>query len=342
MLALAMKTLRGTLGWMLAAALVVAAIPMSSEAKGYSSGGHSYSSSSSHGSSFSGGRSSSGGSRNSGGKSYQSGGGKSYSSGSSWSGANNRSYGSGKSYSAGGDRLFGSHSGNDNKGGNGGSGRFTFDTAAARARKEAASGQDYARFKDSQRAPGAMPNTATPRSGASSYQAQPPIIHTTGGGYYRTPIYVPDATVLVTRPVRLRTFYAPYYSRPLVVYQDPYSSFFWWWLLDRSLDDRASWAYHHRYDMDPVRYQSLLATDQALETRVAQLEAQQVARDPHYVPTGLDRDLMYSDGYVAHAYNNRPTLGGRIAFWVLGVSTALAVTGFFIWLIWFKRWQTAT
>jgi hypothetical protein len=30
------------------------------------------------------------------------------------------------------------------------------------------------------------------------------------------------------------------------------------------------------------------------------------------------------------------------AFWLLAVPTALGVTGFFIWLIWFKRWQTAT
>ena len=93
--------------------------------------------------------------------------------------------------------------------------------------------------------------------------------------------------------MRVRTFYAPYYSRPVVVYHDPYNSFFWWWLLDQSLDDRAYWAYHHRYDMDPARYESLLATDQQLQARVAQLEAQQVARDPQYTPAGLDRDLMY-------------------------------------------------
>jgi hypothetical protein len=30
-----------------------------------------------------------------------------------------------------------------------------------------------------------------------------------------------------------------------------------------------------------------------------------------------------------------------VAFWVLAVPTGLAVGGFFIWLIWFKRWQTA-
>ena len=134
----------------------------------------------------------------------------------------------------------------------------------------------------------------------------------------------------------------PYSSRPWVVYHDPYSSLFWWWLLDRSLDDRAWWAYHHRYDMDPARYQALVATDQQLEARVEQLEAQQAPRDPNYVPAGLDRDLMYSDQYVARAYSNRPTMLGVIAFWVLGVPMALAFVAFFIWLIWFKRWQTAT
>lgn len=324
-----MKTLRGTISWIVAAALVVTAVPFSSEAKGYSSGGHSYSSSSSHGSSFSSSRSSFGGSRSSSGKSFQSGGGKSYSSGSS-GGGGGRGYSSGKSYSSGGDHLFSSRPGGVASKPDASSGRFTFDNAAARARKEEVSRQDYTRFKDSQ------------RPSSSSYGGQPPIIPGSGGNSYRRPMYVPDADVLVSRPVRVRTFYAPYYSRPVVVYHDPYNSFFWWWLLDRSLDDRAYWAYHHRYDMDPARYQSLLATDQQLQARVAQLEAQQVARDPQYTPAGLDRDLMYSDGYVNRAYNTRPTLGGQIAFWVLGVPLALAVTGFFIWLIWFKRWQPAT
>jgi hypothetical protein len=94
--------------------------------------------------------------------------------------------------------------------------------------------------------------------------------------------------------------------------------------------------------MDPARYQALVATDQQLETRVEQLEAQQAPRDPNYVPPGVDRDLMYSDHYVAQSYSNRPTASGVFAFWLLAVPTALGVTGFFIWLIWFKRWQTAT
>jgi hypothetical protein len=128
------------------------------------------------------------------------------------------------------------------------------------------------------------------------------------------------------------------------MYHDPYGSLFWWWLLDRSIDDQAWWAYHHRYDMDPARYQALMANNQQLESRVAQLESQQqqVPRDPAYTPTGLDRDLMYSDHYVANAYSNRPTRSGSVAFWIFGVPLAIGSAAFFIWLIWFKRWQTAT
>jgi hypothetical protein len=148
--------------------------------------------------------------------------------------------------------------------------------------------------------------------------------------------------VIITRPVRLYSVFSPYYSRPWVVYSDPYSSYFWWWLLDRSLDDRAWWAYHHRYDMDPARYDALVASDQQLSARVAQLEAQQAARDPSYTPAGLDRDLMYSDHYVANTYSNRPTRVGVAAFRVLIIAGGAGLFATFIWLIWFKRWQTAT
>jgi hypothetical protein len=51
---------------------------------------------------------------------------------------------------------------------------------------------------------------------------------------------------------------------------------------------------------------------------------------------------MYSDHYIAQSYSNRPTTSGVFGFWLLAVPTAIGVTGFFIWLIWFKRWQTAT
>ncbi|HVM49287.1 MAG TPA: hypothetical protein VMU04_14750 [Candidatus Acidoferrum sp.] len=364
-----MKRLVRRMSWLLAIAWLVAGLPSSTAAKSYSSGGHSYSS---HSSSFGGGHSfssgghsfSSGGSHSSGwgsshssgggGKSFNSGGGHSYSSGSSWSDAGRHSYSSGKSYSSGSGLGFGSLFGSGSSGSSsrsvsrtgtsaGGSG-FSFDTAAAHARKEEASRTKYTEFKDSQ-APrvSATESSARASDSGGSYRVRPPPVTTYGGGYYhRSVVYIPDIQVIRTRPVRYYNVFNPYSSRGWVTYNDPYGSLFWWWLLDRSLDDRAWWAYHHRYDMDPARYQALLAADQNLEARVEQLEAQPTPRDPNYVPTGLDRDLMYSDDYVARAYGNRPTAFGIIAFWALGIPLALGFLVFFIWLIWFKRWQTAT
>ena len=171
-----MKTLRGTISWIVAAALVVTATPFSSEAKGYSSGGHSYSShsSSSH--------SSSSGGRSSGGRSFQSGGGKSYSSGSSWGGGGAKGYSSGRSYSSSGDHLFNSHSGSVGSRSDASPNRFAFDNAAARARKEEASRQDYTRFKDTQR-------SSTPVTGPNR-QSCPPreAIPTAGRFMCRTPM----------------------------------------------------------------------------------------------------------------------------------------------------------
>jgi hypothetical protein len=353
----AMRHLRRTLSWLLAAALAGMLCPLGSQAKGYSSGGHSYSSSSrSSGSSgshsFSSGGSHSfggGSSHSSNSKSFQSGSGKSYSSGSTWKEDNRHGYSAGKSYSSDVGHLFssGSKSDRDERPGRPavaarrtepGPSHFSFDTAAARAQQEQTSRRQYQQFKEARSA--TRPSVDTP--GAPSYQGKPPPIIARNDNSYRPPAYIPDTQVIVSRPARTRLIFEPYYSRPMVVYHDPYSSLFWWWLMDRSLEDRAWWAYHHRYDMDSARYQALLASDQQLEARVGQLETQQVARDPNYVPTGLDRDLMYSDRYVAHSYSNRPTLLGVWAFRLLGIPTALALCAFFIWLIWFKRWQTAT
>jgi len=343
-----------------------AVAPSSASAKGYSSGSHSYSSHSSGGShSFSsgGGHSFSSSHSSSGSSSHSSSGGKSsssssssghsYGSGSTWGDTGRHSYTSGKSYSSGAGHSFGSSIPGDDRAAvtktakkstpDSSGSSFTFDSAAARARKEEVSQAKFRQYTDSQRPTRIVANDA-PRPPVVSppYRVQPPPLRLPGGGYSHTTVYVPDRVTISTRPIRIYNVFSPYRSRPWVVYRDPYDSLFWWWLLDRSLDERAWWAYHHRYDMDPARYQALIATDQQLEARVEQLEAQQAPRDPNYVPPGLDRDLMYSDRYVAHTYSNRPTRLGVVAFWALGVPTALAFTGFFIWLIWFKRWQTAT
>lgn len=337
------------LSGVLAAALVMAA-PFGAEAgKGYSSGGgHSYSSSSSRSSGFSSSRSSS---RSSGGssswssprsssKSFSSGGGKSYSSGSSWSGSSH-SYSSGKSYSGSSGKYSSGSSGSSttvsksSKSSSGSGSSLTFDTAAARARKQESSKSDFTKYKESQ--------NPRPVVRDDSYPGAAPPVITPSSGTYRRTIYAPSTVVIQTRPTRLWGVFQPYWYRPVVYYHDPYSSFFWWWLLDRSIEDQAWWAYHHRYDMDPGRYQALLASNQQLEARVQQLEAQQtVQRDPTYTPTNLDRDLMYSDQYVNQSYSNRTTPSSRVAFWVFAVPTAIGCCWFFIWLIWFKRWQTAT
>ena len=316
--------------------------------KSFSSGsGKSFSSGSSGSSSSSGSsKSSSSGSSGSGSKSPSSSGssksfssssGKSYSSGSSWSGNDRQGYSSTKSYSAGGgskNQSVPSSAPTGTKAQSGQSGSsLTFDTAAARARKEEASKQEFTSFKQSQSP------SPPPASGAGSYQAKPPPLPSTRD-YSRPPTYAPTTVIIQTRPRRIYDVFSPYTYRPWVTYSDPYSSLFWWWLLDRSIEDQAWWAYHHRYDMDPTRYRALLANNQQLEARVAQLEAEQPPRDATYTPTGLDRDLMYSDQYVNRTYSNRSTTSGRVAFWIFAVPAAACGCVFFIWLIWFKRWQT--
>lgn len=172
----------------------------------------------------------------------------------------------------------------------------------------------------------------------------------------------------VNRELRLRTYYAPYYSYPVVYYHDPYSSFFWWWLLAQSLDTRAYWAYHHRDVMDETRYRDLLRRDAQLEARVRELEAQKVPRNPAAVPKALEKDpdAMYTDEYVDAVFNPQPSDAGTPptppptmpppaaprathgvtagAFFWAGVrflvKALLLLAGLagLIWLVFFKRW----
>jgi hypothetical protein len=150
------------------------------------------------------------------------------------------------------------------------------------------------------------------------------------------------------REQRERDYYRNYYTRPVVVYHDPYGSPFWWWLLDQSLDSRAWWVYHHQQVMDQARYQALLSHDAQLEARLRQLEAQGVPRNPAYAPPGMDPDLMYTDGYVNAAYNPQPAVAVPYhsrpgSAWhavraLLFVVVVLGILVLLIWLVFFKRW----
>lgn len=120
-----------------------------------------------------------------------------------------------------------------------------------------------------------------------------------------------EAKPLYTRPivsepkvqeVKRQTFYKTYYTNPTNpqyshtvhhYYRDSYNPYFMLWLMDRSLDDRAMWAYHHRNDMDRERYQEMLTKDANLEKRIKELEEKGIKKDPNYKPEGVDNDLMY-------------------------------------------------
>lgn len=158
----------------------------------------------------------------------------------------------------------------------------------------------------------------------------------------------------VHRETRVSTFYSTYYLHPpvaVVHYNDPYSTFFWLWMLDRSIDDRARWAYNHRYDMDDARYRDMIAKDKQLEARIRQLEAEKKARDPNYVPTGMtEPDLQYTDEFVNASVNptpkpyNGPTLAGFfygvwvLIKWCFYIMLILGLIAGLLWVIFVKEW----
>ena len=247
-----------------------------------------------------------------------------------------------------------------------------FDSEAAEAQQHQESQKAYSTWKTANT--GTSPKTGTysgtyggppggTYSGPRDNDYRPPPMHRSYASQNTTPVYGSTHTLWVTRPVRLRqTFYA-YYDRPQVSYNDPYSSVFWWWLLDQSIDSRAQWAYNHRYTMDPLRYQ-LLMNDADLANRVQALEAQQPVRNSNFTPNGLDQDLMYNDAYAQNPTpvgasqpgslstpgrlsnpNNpsspagyRPGNSGRILFWALMLPAAGCIGAFVIWGVFFKRW----
>jgi hypothetical protein len=152
--------------------------------------------------------------------------------------------------------------------------------------------------------------------------------------------------------LRQQQFYGGYYTRPVVVYHDPYSSAFWYWLLDQDAQTRAMWYYNHQQVIDQARYQELLAHDAQLQDRLRRLEAQGAARNPAAAPPGLDPDLMYTDTFVNAVYNPTPPVPGptvvpyphpAVSFWhgvqvLLYALVVIALLALLIWLVFFKRW----
>ena len=155
--------------------------------------------------------------------------------------------------------------------------------------------------------------------------------------YTRPPVSPP-----AVQTVKRQTFYRSYYSNPTVVhyhYRDPYNDYFWYWMLSRSLDDRAMWAYNHRQDMDDARYREMISKDAQLEQRVRELEGKGVQKDPNYRPAGMDDDLIYKSDDEVKADAPEGTSWGQIRQWTARILGGLLLLGLGIWLVFFKRWD---
>jgi hypothetical protein len=93
--------------------------------------------------------------------------------------------------------------------------------------------------------------------------------------------------------------------------------------------------------MDATRYRDLLAKDKQLEARIRELESKKVPRDPTYTPSGLDRDLMYDDGFVEASVNPQPAPppppSRRLAGTLWRIVLILAGMAFLVWLVFIRR-----
>lgn len=128
-------------------------------------------------------------------------------------------------------------------------------------------------------------------------------------------------------------------NQPIIVYSDPYSTAFWYWILAQDLATRAAWGYHHHTKMDPARYHDLLAKDAAVEPEINKLESTGVHRDPAYLPPNIEPDLMYTDDFVDAVVNPVPrTIDTTFIETVGWILAALALLAALYWFIFIKRW----
>lgn len=106
------------------------------------------------------------------------------------------------------------------------------------------------------------------------------------------------------RQLRQKNFYGNRYAnRPLVIYNDPYSSNFFYhamgspWL--------HLWMYHHMNSISAERRERMYQENADLKARVVALETAKTPRNESYVPDGMkdNSDLMYQKSYVEAVYN---------------------------------------
>ena len=146
----------------------------------------------------------------------------------------------------------------------------------------------------------------------------------------------------VTYDNRSSTFYQGYSPAP---YNDFFSPFLMGYLFSSAVNssDRAYWAYHHRDQMDEVRYREMLAKDAELKARIEALEKQGTPRDPNYVVPGMSEnpDLQYSKEFVDAAYNpvivEQERTTSTFPMWIVIVFVAFTFLGIAAYYLFVKE-----
>lgn len=142
----------------------------------------------------------------------------------------------------------------------------------------------------------------------------------------------------VTYDNRASSFYGSYYGRP-TYYNDSYSPFLMGWILSDAINSqqRATWMYHHQNDMDQARYNEMLARDSQLRAEIEALKAQNIARDPSYVPPQMadNPDVMFDKEFVEASYNPEPQQSGSYiwGFLCITITIVLIMTGVYFMFI---------
>lgn len=77
-----------------------------------------------------------------------------------------------------------------------------------------------------------------------------------------------------------------------VHYKDYYSHYFWNWIKQQPVQQKALWAYHHKPYMDPDRYTEFVR-DTKVKNMIQDMMQANVAMDPLYNPPGINKELIY-------------------------------------------------
>lgn len=150
----------------------------------------------------------------------------------------------------------------------------------------------------------------------------------------------------ITYDNRASGFYGGYYGHPMY-YHDSFSPFLWGWIMSDAINSqqRALWMYHHQNDMDQARYQAMLAKDARLQAEIDALKAQNLARDPSYVPPQMqdNPDLMYNKEFVEASYNPvavepEPASGSGVVAFMFWTIVILSIGGIFVYFMFVKEY----